>query len=88
MAIILFIVFGFVVGLIARAIMPGEQKMGALMTIGLGVAGSFIGGFLTSLVTDNRVTDFNTAGIIGSVVGAVALLAVAGGLLRRRGLMA
>jgi uncharacterized membrane protein YeaQ/YmgE (transglycosylase-associated protein family) len=77
MGIILFIVFGLIVGFLARALMPGRQKMGLLMTTGLGVAGSFVGGFLVSLVTDHRVTDLHTAGIIGSVLGAILLLALA-----------
>ena len=84
MGIVLFILFGFIIGLLARAIMPGDQKMGILMTTGLGVAGSFLGGFLTSLITDNRVTDFNTAGIIGSIIGALLLLFIAGMVQRRR----
>ena len=78
MALIFFIVFGFIVGLLARAIMPGSQRMGLLMTTGLGIAGSFIGGFLVSLVTDHRVTDFHTAGIIGSIIGALVLLFIVG----------
>ena len=78
MAIILFIVFGLVVGLLARAVMPGRQSMGWGMTAILGVIGSFVGGFLVSLVTDNRVTDFNTAGLIGSVLGALIVLVVVG----------
>ncbi len=76
MAIILFIVFGLIIGLIARGLLPGRQKMSLPMTAGLGVAGSFIGGFLVSLITNNRVTDFNTAGVIGSIVGAIVLLLV------------
>ena len=51
MGIILFVVFGFIVGLLARAIMPGTQKMGFVSTALLGIAGSFIGGFLAALVT-------------------------------------
>ncbi|MEO8903470.1 MAG: GlsB/YeaQ/YmgE family stress response membrane protein [Polyangiaceae bacterium] len=74
MGILLFIVFGFLVGLLARAIMPGTQKMGFISTILLGIAGSFIGGFLVALLTSSRVTDLNTAGVIGSVVGALVLL--------------
>ena len=84
MGILLFVVFGFIVGLVARAILPGNQRMGLMMTTGLGIAGSFLGGFLTSLVTHHRVTDFNTAGVIGSVIGAIILLVVAGGLFRGR----
>jgi len=74
MGILLFIVFGFIVGLLARAIMPGTQKMGMLATCLLGIAGSFVGGFLVALVTSNRVTDLNTAGAIGSVAGALLVL--------------
>ncbi len=85
MGLVLFIAFGFVIGLIARALMPGEQKMGILTTIGLGVAGSFIGGFLVSLVTNHRVTEPHTAGLVGSVVGALAVLFVGSGLVRGRG---
>ena len=43
MAILVFIVFGFIVGLVARAIMPGRQKMGFLMTTIVGILGSIIG---------------------------------------------
>lgn len=78
MAIIMFIVFGLLVGFIARALMPGRQSMGWMMTAVLGVVGSFVGGFLVSLITDNRVTDFNTAGLIGSVVGALVVLLLVG----------
>lgn len=78
MSIILFIVFGLIVGLLARALLPGRQSMGIGMTILLGVAGSFVGGFIGALLTDSRVTDFNTAGIIGSVIGAVLLLLLVG----------
>lgn len=87
MGILLFIVFGFIVGLLARGLMPGEQRMGLLMTTGLGIAGSFMGGFLVSLVTSHRLTDFHTAGLIGSVIGAMVVLLVAGGLYGRRAIV-
>jgi uncharacterized membrane protein YeaQ/YmgE (transglycosylase-associated protein family) len=83
MGIILFIIFGFVVGLLARAVMPGTQRMGLIATSALGMAGSFVGGFLASLVTHQRVADLNTAGVIGSIIGAIVLLALVGGLSRR-----
>jgi uncharacterized membrane protein YeaQ/YmgE (transglycosylase-associated protein family) len=86
MGIILFLVFGLVIGLLARAIMPGTQKMGIGMTALLGVAGSFVGGFLVSVVTHNRVEDFNTAGAIGSIVGALLVLFLAGSMSGRRAL--
>ena len=83
MGIILFLVFGIVVGFVARAIMPGSQKMSVLATMLLGVVGSFIGGFIGALLTDSRVMDFNTAGLIGSVIGALIALVVAGGVFTR-----
>jgi len=84
MGILMFLIFGLVVGFIARAIMPGRQSMGLVATLLLGVAGSFIGGFLASLITHNRVLDFNTSGVIGSIIGAVALLAIASATSRGR----
>jgi uncharacterized membrane protein YeaQ/YmgE (transglycosylase-associated protein family) len=77
MGIVLFVIFGLVVGLLARAILPGRQSMGLLATALLGIAGSFMGGFLVSLVTHNRVLDFNTAGVIGSIVGAILVMVIA-----------
>lgn len=83
MNIILFLVFGLVVGFIARAVMPGSQKMSMLATMLLGVVGSFVGGFIAALITNTRVLDFNTAGIIGSVIGSLIALAIAGGMFTR-----
>ena len=84
MSILFFLLFGLVVGLLARAIMPGEQKMGWIATMGLGVLGSFVGGFLVALFTSRRVTDFSTSGLIGSVIGAILVLLIAGFISNRR----
>jgi uncharacterized membrane protein YeaQ/YmgE (transglycosylase-associated protein family) len=84
MGLIFFVVFGFIVGLIARAIMPGDQKMGLIMTALLGIAGSFLGGFIASLVSKNAVTEFSTSGIIGSIIGALLLLVIARTMSRGR----
>ena len=46
MGIIAFLVIGLIAGLIARALMPGNQSMGLLATTLLGIAGSFVGGFV------------------------------------------
>ena len=85
MAILMFILFGLIVGLLARALLPGRQRMSLVMTALLGVAGSFIGGFLTSLITHHRITELDTAGLLGSVLGALLLLLLVGG--QRRGLV-
>jgi uncharacterized membrane protein YeaQ/YmgE (transglycosylase-associated protein family) len=65
------IVVGLIVGAIARFLMPGEQKMGWIMTILLGIGGSLLAGFLGQALGLYRVDQ--PAGWIGSVVGALIL---------------
>jgi uncharacterized membrane protein YeaQ/YmgE (transglycosylase-associated protein family) len=72
------LVVGLIVGAIARFIMPGEQKMGWIMTILLGVGGSFLAGFLGQALGLYQVGQ--PAGWVGSVVGALVLLFVVGKL--------
>lgn len=74
MAILGWIVFGLVVGAIARFIMPGRQSMGIMMTIILGVLGSFVGGFLGSLFHEGGPAVIHASGWIGSIIGALLLL--------------
>jgi uncharacterized membrane protein YeaQ/YmgE (transglycosylase-associated protein family) len=84
MHIILFILFGFIVGLIARAIMPGRQPMSILITTLLGIGGSFLGGAVTSLIVHRPLLQLREAGWIGSIVGALVLLAIAHAVNARR----
>jgi uncharacterized membrane protein YeaQ/YmgE (transglycosylase-associated protein family) len=65
------ILFGLVVGAIAKFLMPGRDPGGWIVTILLGIAGSFVGGFLASTLTGN---DKGAAGWIGSIIGAMVLL--------------
>ena len=74
MAILGWIVFGCVIGIIARFIMPGRQSMGLIMTTLLGVAGSFLGGYLGTLVHGGPMDISQPAGWIGSIIGALILL--------------
>ncbi len=78
MGIIAWIVFGFIVVLIARAIVPGRQGMGFVMTTLLGVAGSLDGGLVASALFGGSATGFQPSGFIGSLIGAIVLLVVAG----------
>jgi uncharacterized membrane protein YeaQ/YmgE (transglycosylase-associated protein family) len=68
------LIVGLIVGAIARFIMPGEQKMGWIMTILLGIAGSFVAGFVGQAVGWYRADQ--PTGWIASVVGALVLLFV------------
>ncbi len=79
MGIIAWIVFGFVVGLIARAIVPGRQAMGFVMTTLLGIAGSLIGGIIASALSGGgSASGFQPSGFIGAIVGAIVLLVIGG----------
>ena len=68
-------IVGVVVGAIARWIMPGSEHIGIFMTGVLGIAGSFVGGFIARLFsTPAEGAVIHPAGIILSVVGALILL--------------
>lgn len=84
MGIIAWIVFGFIVGLIARAVVPGKQGMGFVLTTLLGVAGSLVGGLVASALSGGSATAFQPSGFLGSLIGAVVLLVVAGLVMRPR----
>jgi len=75
-AIIGWIIAGAVIGGIARLLMPGEQNLGCLMTIVLGIIGSFVGGFIASLVMDQEIRIDQPAGWIMSIIGAIIILAI------------
>jgi uncharacterized membrane protein YeaQ/YmgE (transglycosylase-associated protein family) len=69
-------IIGLIVGAIARLLLPGRDNIGVLGTILLGIAGSFIGGFLENLWKYHTVSvhSFHAVGLIGSVIGAFVLL--------------
>lgn len=69
------IVFGLIVGFIARALVPGRDDIGVLRTIVLGVIGSVAGGLIAGLLTVG-IRGFHPAGWIGSVIGAVIVLVI------------
>ena len=75
MEIIRLIIFGFVIGVIARFLMPGPQPMGIILTTVLGVAGSFVGGYLGHLLHGGEVDMWQPAGWIGSIIGAALVAA-------------
>lgn len=72
-----FIVAGFIIGLLARLLLPGRQKIGLLWTLALGIAGSVIGGTIANLIDSGDVFELNVIGFLAAIASAVALLAVA-----------
>jgi uncharacterized membrane protein YeaQ/YmgE (transglycosylase-associated protein family) len=83
MSIIGTIVIGFIVGLIARALKPGDDKLGLIMTAVLGVAGSFLASYAGAALGLYKQGD--VAGFIASVVGAVILLVIYGLITKKSG---
>ncbi len=70
---------GLIVGLIARALLPGRQNMGLLMTMVLGIVGAVVGGFLYSLAQGAPSEPFSLSGNawhgwVVAIIGAVAVL--------------
>jgi uncharacterized membrane protein YeaQ/YmgE (transglycosylase-associated protein family) len=74
MDILLWIVFGLVVGIVAKLIMPGRDPGGMILTIVLGVVGALLGGWLGRVFGLYR--EGEAAGFIMAVVGAIVVLAL------------
>ena len=72
MGFIWMIIVGLVAGLLARAIKPGNDAMGWIMTIVLGIVGAMLGGFVAGLIGIDA--DGGFTGLIFSVIGAIILL--------------
>lgn len=70
------VIVGFIVGLIARAVKPGDDKLGLIMTSILGIAGAFLANFIGVKMGWYAAGD--AAGWIASVIGAVVLLFIYG----------
>jgi len=87
MHIIMFILFGLVVGVIARFLMPGRQPMGFILTAILGMAGSFVGSFVSGLIRGEEGAAMETSdpyNWIGAILGALVLLFIYGMVASRR----
>ena len=74
------ILIGLVIGVLARLIVPGKQRLSLLATLLLGVAGAVIGGFLASLIGMGSITDLHFVGFVLAVVAAVLLIGVVEGI--------
>ncbi len=69
------IVLGIIAGFLARALLPGKQSMGLVMTMVLGIAGAFVGYLIfTELLGIGDEDKFDLGGLIGAVIGAMILL--------------
>jgi uncharacterized membrane protein YeaQ/YmgE (transglycosylase-associated protein family) len=77
MGIISWIVFGLVAGVIAKLLMPGRDPGGCIITMLLGVAGAFVGGFVFELLTGRpQVIRFDLGSLVVAVIGAIIVLLI------------
>ena len=82
MSILMTLIVGLIVGALAKLVMPGRDPGGFIITILLGVAGSFLGGWIGHSLGWYRAGE--APGIIVSVIGAVILLAIYRAVIGRR----
>jgi uncharacterized membrane protein YeaQ/YmgE (transglycosylase-associated protein family) len=75
MSILIWLVFGLFVGIIAKLLMPGRDPGGILVTILIGIVGSFIGGGISHLLFGSG-EPYKPAGWLMSILGAVILLII------------
>ena len=78
MGIIAFIILGAIAGMIAKAILPGDDPGGFIVTTIIGIVGAILGGFLASVLFDAKPMDefFDISSWLTAIVGAIILLLI------------
>lgn len=79
-----FIVAGLIIGALARLLRPGRQNLGWIATLGLGLAGSVIGGTIANLLGTGDIMELNVFGFIVAVIAAVVLIGIFEGIAASR----
>ena len=79
------VIIGLIAGALARLLVPGRDAMSIPATVGLGIVGSFVGGFLADVLLRSEAQDrgLSPAGLIGSVIGAVVVLLIYNAVTKR-----
>lgn len=76
MGILTWIIFGLIVGVVAKFLVPGEAPGGVLGDIVVGILGAVIGGFVYGFFGHTGVTGFNIGSMVCALIGAIILLAI------------
>ena len=83
MGILTWIIFGLIAGAIAKMIMPGNQNMGWLLTIILGIVGAYVGAFIGQVLGLGDVTGFNFGSMFLAIGGALLVLWIYGMVIKK-----
>lgn len=75
MGILLWIIFGALVGWIASLVMKTDAEQGVVLNIVVGIVGALIGGFLMNFFGQTGITGFNLYSLLVAIIGAIVLLA-------------
>lgn len=85
MGILSWIIFGLIAGVIAKMVMPGRDPGGCIVTMLIGIAGAFVGGFLYEFLTGRQqFMTFSFGSMALAIVGAVVILAIYRAVVGRR----
>jgi uncharacterized membrane protein YeaQ/YmgE (transglycosylase-associated protein family) len=76
MGFVTWIILGLIVGVIAKFVMPGKDPGGIFITILLGIAGAFVGGFIGSAFGFGSVTGFDIRSLLLAIGGSILLLII------------
>ncbi len=75
-SVIGFVVFGLIVGMVARLVVPGRQHLSLVMTLVLGLIGSVVGGVIANALGTGDIFELNILGSIVAIAAAVLLIIV------------
>ena len=84
MGILLWIIFGLIVGVVAKLLMPGGGPRGIIITIVLGIVGALLGGWIGSMLGIGEITGFNLGSMLIAIGGAMLVLLIYYMVVRRR----
>jgi len=77
MQILGLIVIGIVIGILARLVLPGRQRIGVGLTVLLGIGGALVGGIVASAIGEGDIWELNFIGTVVGVIAAAALIGAA-----------
>jgi uncharacterized membrane protein YeaQ/YmgE (transglycosylase-associated protein family) len=77
MQILGLIVIGIVIGILARLLLPGRQRIGAGLTVLLGIGGALVGGIVASAIGEGDIWELNFIGTLVGVIAAAAFIGAA-----------